>query len=52
VNAVADALAPFGVTITRLPLSPANIVELLKGGDSEATGGERSVEPTHQKGQQ
>ena len=29
VNAVADALAPFGVTITRLPLSPANIVALL-----------------------
>ncbi|HWS44633.1 MAG TPA: xanthine dehydrogenase family protein molybdopterin-binding subunit, partial [Acidimicrobiia bacterium] len=31
VNAVADALAPFGVTITRLPLSPARIIELLKG---------------------
>jgi carbon-monoxide dehydrogenase large subunit len=30
VNAVADALAPFGVTITRLPLSPARIVSLLK----------------------
>ena len=29
VNAVADALAPFGVTITRLPLSPAAIVELI-----------------------
>jgi carbon-monoxide dehydrogenase large subunit len=31
VNAVADALAPFGVTITRLPLSPARIVALLEG---------------------
>jgi carbon-monoxide dehydrogenase large subunit len=30
VNAVADALSPFGVTITRLPLSPARIVELLE----------------------
>jgi len=29
VNAVADALSPFGVTITRLPLTPAAIVELL-----------------------
>ena len=29
VNAVADALAPFGVTITRLPLSPAAIVALI-----------------------
>ena len=29
VNAVADALAPFGVTITRLPLSPSAIVELI-----------------------
>jgi carbon-monoxide dehydrogenase large subunit len=31
VNAVADALAPFGVTITQLPLSPARIISLLKG---------------------
>jgi carbon-monoxide dehydrogenase large subunit len=29
VNAVADALSPFGVTITRLPLSPAAILELI-----------------------
>jgi len=29
VNAVADALAPFGVTITRLPLSPAAIAGLI-----------------------
>jgi carbon-monoxide dehydrogenase large subunit len=34
VNAVADALAPYGVTVTRLPLSPARIVELLKGTSS------------------
>jgi aerobic carbon-monoxide dehydrogenase large subunit len=31
VNAVADALAPFGVEITRLPLTPAAIVALLDG---------------------
>ena len=29
VNAVADALAPFGVDVTRLPVSPAAIVALL-----------------------
>jgi carbon-monoxide dehydrogenase large subunit len=29
VNAVADALAPFGVSVTRLPLSPDRIVALL-----------------------
>jgi carbon-monoxide dehydrogenase large subunit len=29
VNAVADALAPFGVTLTRLPLTPARLVALL-----------------------
>jgi len=33
VNAVADALAPFGVTVTRLPLSPSAIVDLLEGRD-------------------
>jgi carbon-monoxide dehydrogenase large subunit len=31
VNAVADALSPFGVEVTRLPLSPARIVELVRG---------------------
>jgi aerobic carbon-monoxide dehydrogenase large subunit len=31
VNAVADALAPLGVTVTRLPLGPAQIVELVRG---------------------
>jgi carbon-monoxide dehydrogenase large subunit len=31
VNAVADALAPFGVEITRLPLAPAAIVDLIEG---------------------
>jgi carbon-monoxide dehydrogenase large subunit len=30
VNAVADALSPFGVAVTRLPLSPSRIVTLLK----------------------
>jgi carbon-monoxide dehydrogenase large subunit len=29
VNAVADALAPFGVTVTHLPLTPAAVVALL-----------------------
>jgi carbon-monoxide dehydrogenase large subunit len=32
VNAVADALSPFGVTITRLPLTPAAIVALIEKG--------------------
>ena len=36
VNAVADALAPFGVTVTRLPLSPARIAALL---DEEGVAG-------------
>jgi carbon-monoxide dehydrogenase large subunit len=31
VNAVADALSPFHAEVTRLPLSPARIVELVKG---------------------
>jgi len=30
INAVADALAPFGVEITRLPLSPAQVVALIQ----------------------
>jgi carbon-monoxide dehydrogenase large subunit len=34
VNAVADALSPFGVTVTRLPLSPSAIVALLDGAHS------------------
>jgi carbon-monoxide dehydrogenase large subunit len=34
VNAVADALSPFGVTVTRLPLDPARIVQLIEGGGS------------------
>jgi hypothetical protein len=29
INAVADALAPFGVDITHLPITPASIVALL-----------------------
>jgi carbon-monoxide dehydrogenase large subunit len=32
VNAVADALSPFGVTVTRLPLSPNQIVALVEEG--------------------
>ena len=36
VNAVADALAPFGVDVTRLPVSPQSVVELLRSrGDTQ-----------------
>ncbi|MFB4299164.1 xanthine dehydrogenase family protein molybdopterin-binding subunit [Actinomadura sp. NTSP31] len=35
-NAVADALAPLGVKITRLPLSPASIVESVDAASSGA----------------
>jgi carbon-monoxide dehydrogenase large subunit len=31
VNAVADAIAPFGVDVTHLPLSPAHIISILEG---------------------
>ncbi|MGH3253618.1 MAG: xanthine dehydrogenase family protein molybdopterin-binding subunit [Trebonia sp.] len=42
VNAVADALAPFGVTITRVPLTPAAIIGLLEAaGQPDAPGGPR-----------
>ena len=44
VNAVADALSPFGVTVTRLPLTPSRIVELLDGSGGERTG--RTAQPT------
>jgi carbon-monoxide dehydrogenase large subunit len=37
VNAVADALAPLGVRITRLPLTPAAIVELIRAAENSAT---------------
>lgn len=37
VNAVADALAPFGVEIDRLPLSPAAIVGLVDGAPRVGT---------------
>ncbi|WP_029113256.1 xanthine dehydrogenase family protein molybdopterin-binding subunit [Mycobacterium sp. URHB0044] len=33
INAINDALAPLGVTITQLPASPAHIVELIEGKD-------------------
>jgi carbon-monoxide dehydrogenase large subunit len=35
VNAVADALAPLGVTVTRLPLSPGRIMDLILESKSE-----------------
>ncbi len=37
VNAVADALAPFGVVINRLPLRPDVIVELIERGTQQGT---------------
>jgi carbon-monoxide dehydrogenase large subunit len=36
VNAVADALSPFGVTITRLPLTPSALIDLIDGAGSTA----------------
>ncbi len=46
VNAVADALSPFGVTITRLPLGPSTIVELLNqpAANRPSMGGEPQIE--------
>jgi carbon-monoxide dehydrogenase large subunit len=35
VNAVADALSPFGVRVTRLPLTPSRIVALLDGDEGD-----------------
>jgi hypothetical protein len=35
VNAVADALSPFAVSVTRLPLTPSRITALLEGKDHE-----------------
>ena len=44
VNAVADALAPLGVEITRLPLTPAAIVDLLRErADGEIAAAEPSA---------
>ncbi|RDH76511.1 xanthine dehydrogenase family protein molybdopterin-binding subunit [Mycolicibacterium moriokaense] len=36
INAINDALAPLGVTLTRLPASPAAIVDLIEKARSEA----------------
>jgi len=36
INAVNDALAPLGVTVTRLPASPAAIVELIEAAKADA----------------
>jgi carbon-monoxide dehydrogenase large subunit len=43
VNAVADALSPFGVTVTRLPLSPGHVAELVEA--STAAGAGRASQP-------
>ena len=37
INAVADALSPFGVELTRFPLTPAAIVAALDGATSVAS---------------
>ena len=37
VNAVADALSPLGVTITRLPLTPSAVVALLEQAEKIET---------------
>ena len=39
VNAVADALSPFGVEITNLPLGPSDILRLLEGGHGSPSDG-------------
>ena len=39
VNAVADALSPFGVTITRLPLGPSQVLDLLAQASEVPHGG-------------
>lgn len=36
VNAVVDALAPFGVEVDRLPLSPATIIDMLDSASAQA----------------
>ena len=41
INAINDALAPLGVTLTRLPASPATIVDLIDKADASASGKDR-----------
>ena len=41
INAINDALAPLGVTLTRLPASPAAIVELIEQANAGAPGEDR-----------
>ncbi len=41
INAINDALAPLGVTLTRLPASPAAIVELIEQAETGAPGKDR-----------
>lgn len=36
-NAVADALSPFGATVTRLPLGPGQVLEVLGGSEAGAS---------------
>ncbi|WP_051939703.1 xanthine dehydrogenase family protein molybdopterin-binding subunit [Phaeacidiphilus oryzae] len=38
VNAVADALSPFGVTLNRMPLTPAALIELIQAAESSGKG--------------
>jgi carbon-monoxide dehydrogenase large subunit len=39
VNAVADALAPFGIELTELPLTPNRLVDLIQGRTPDPAGG-------------
>jgi carbon-monoxide dehydrogenase large subunit len=39
INAINDALAPLGVTITQLPASPAKIVELIENAKAQDASG-------------
>ena len=41
INAINDALAPLGVTLTRLPASPAAIVDLIDKANAGASGKDR-----------
>lgn len=38
VNAVADALAPFGARITKLPITPASVVEIVRSARADQAG--------------
>ena len=45
VNAIADALSPFGVAIVRTPVTPADILDVLSASDSTRLRGEIALTP-------